>query len=265
MTKALACFRRLSGAALLTVLAARSAGAQTPPAVSIQSIPVTVAAFAATQAPEYGTTALTYEQVPAAAFTPFVSSSPYSLTSVNSGQVLRTSINPGQYFGAAVRIPSGALVKYLELDACDNTTSSGYVQASLIQSDRLGNVTASAPFILSDGTGCKFFSEDLTALNMVADNLTKRYWLAVYISAADGFQVGLAGMVVGYQLQVSPAPAVATFGDVPTSAPFFQYVEALAASGITGGCGGGNYCPNNPVTRGQMAVFLAKALGLQFQ
>ena len=72
-------------------------------------------------------------------------------------------------------------------------------------------------------------------------------------------------MTVGYQLKVSPAPAVATFLDVPTNHPFFQFVEALAASGITGGCGGGNYCPNNPVTRGQMAVFLAKALGLQFQ
>ncbi len=30
--------------------------------------------------------------------------------------------------------------------------------------------------------------------------------------------------------------------------------------GITGGCGNGNYCPNNPVTRQQMAVFLLKAL-----
>lgn len=42
-------------------------------------------------------------------------------------------------------------------------------------------------------------------------------------------------------------------------------LRALNAAGITAGCGGGNYCPNNPVTRGQMAVFLAKALGLQFQ
>lgn len=32
-------------------------------------------------------------------------------------------------------------------------------------------------------------------------------------------------------------------------------------SGITAGCGTG-YCPDNPVTRGQMAVFLTKALGL---
>jgi hypothetical protein len=61
---------------------------------------------------------------------------------------------------------------------------------------------------------------------------------------------------------MSPAPATATFpNDVPTSHPFFRYVEALYASGITAGCGTG-YCPDNPVTRGQMAVFLTKALGL---
>ncbi|HEX4438485.1 MAG TPA: S-layer homology domain-containing protein, partial [Thermoanaerobaculia bacterium] len=40
--------------------------------------------------------------------------------------------------------------------------------------------------------------------------------------------------------------------------------EALNAAGITGGCGNGNYCPDGPVTRGQMAVFLSKALGLHW-
>jgi hypothetical protein len=63
---------------------------------------------------------------------------------------------------------------------------------------------------------------------------------------------------------VSPAPGTATFNDVPTTHPFFQFIEALHASGITGGCQASPplYCPDNPVTRGQMAVFLAKALGL---
>ncbi len=69
---------------------------------------------------------------------------------------------------------------------------------------------------------------------------------------------------VSWTRQVSPAPATATFGDVPTNHPFFQFVEALAKSGTTGGCGAGNYCPDAPLTRGQMAVFLAKALGLQW-
>jgi hypothetical protein len=69
---------------------------------------------------------------------------------------------------------------------------------------------------------------------------------------------------VWWRRSVSPAPATPTFNDVLQNNPFFQYIEALSAAGITGGCGGGNYCPNNPVTRGQMAVFLAKALGLHW-
>ena len=56
----------------------------------------------------------------------------------------------------------------------------------------------------------------------------------------------------------------ATFGDVPTSHPQFQFIEALVASGVTAGCGGGNYCPGNPLTRGQMAVFLSKLVGLSW-
>jgi S-layer homology domain len=67
-----------------------------------------------------------------------------------------------------------------------------------------------------------------------------------------------------FRRQISPAPAAATFSDVPTSHPFFQFVEALADSGITAGCGTGIYCPDAPLTRGQMAVFLAKALGLHW-
>jgi hypothetical protein len=59
-----------------------------------------------------------------------------------------------------------------------------------------------------------------------------------------------------------PPPCTGTvFPDVPcTGGPFDPWIEELAALGITGGCGGGLYCPNNTVTRQQMAVFLLKAL-----
>lgn len=72
------------------------------------------------------------------------------------------------------------------------------------------------------------------------------------------------GIHASYRLQVSPAPLTSTFNDVDPDHPFFQYVEALAGSGITAGCGGGDFCPDAPLTRGQMAVFLSKALGLHW-
>ena len=79
-----------------------------------------------------------------------------------------------------------------------------------------------------------------------------------------GTKLSFQAVRVYYRLQVSPAPGTATFSDVPVGDPFHRFVEALVSAGITGGCGGGNYCPNAPVTRGQMAVFLAAALGLHW-
>ena len=74
----------------------------------------------------------------------------------------------------------------------------------------------------------------------------------------------LGAVRVYWRRQVSPPPDTPTFLDVPSNDNIFKFVEALAASGITAGCGNGNFCPNSPLTRGQMAVFLAKALGLHW-
>ena len=41
-----------------------------------------------------------------------------------------------------------------------------------------------------------------------------------------------------------------------------DYTFELAAEGITSGCGNGNYCPDDNVTRAQMAVFLVRTFGL---
>lgn len=48
------------------------------------------------------------------------------------------------------------------------------------------------------------------------------------------------------------------FSDVPTTAFYHPAVEWVANRAITAGCAVGLYCPDNPVTRGQMAVFLQK-------
>ena len=57
------------------------------------------------------------------------------------------------------------------------------------------------------------------------------------------------------------------FLDVPcTGGPFDAWVEDLSTRGITGGCGGGNYCPDSSVTRAQMAAFLLKTdLGAAYE
>ena len=98
----------------------------------------------------------------------------------------------------------------------------------------------------------------------VTDHIDKELVLNVEQASSANSQF-FAWVEVRWHRSVSPPPAEASFNDVPTSHPFFQFVEALKASGITGGCGDGTiYCPDSPLTRGQMAVFLAKALGLHW-
>ena len=63
-------------------------------------------------------------------------------------------------------------------------------------------------------------------------------------------------------LGYSPPAASGVFGDVSTSYWSANWIEQLASEGITGGCGNGNYCPDNSVTRAQMAVFLVKTFSL---
>jgi hypothetical protein len=59
-----------------------------------------------------------------------------------------------------------------------------------------------------------------------------------------------------------PPHCVGSFFDVPCPSPFADWIEQLSAEAITTGCGGGNYCPDSPNTRGQMAVFLVKTFAL---
>ncbi|HEX4960346.1 MAG TPA: ELWxxDGT repeat protein [Thermoanaerobaculia bacterium] len=80
----------------------------------------------------------------------------------------------------------------------------------------------------------------------------------VYFAANDN--------TAGFELWAVPQTNVlATFGDVPTDYWSWSFIEAIAAAGLTGGCAQGLYCPANPVSRGEMAVFLERGIrGAQF-
>jgi hypothetical protein len=49
------------------------------------------------------------------------------------------------------------------------------------------------------------------------------------------------------------------FSDVQSSSPLWPFIQGLYAAEITSGCSPGLFCPNNVVTRDQMAVFLLVA------
>jgi hypothetical protein len=52
------------------------------------------------------------------------------------------------------------------------------------------------------------------------------------------------------------------FSDVAYNDFAAAWIKKLADEGITKGCGNGKYCPNDPVTRDQMAVFLVRTFNL---
>jgi S-layer family protein len=89
-----------------------------------------------------------------------------------------------------------------------------------------------------------------------------QFFDSYHLVASLGANLYLWGCEVIWHRAVSEAPAVATFTDIPLGDTRLQVVEAVAAAGIMTGCGGGNFCPQDPVTRAQLALFFARALGL---
>jgi hypothetical protein len=51
-----------------------------------------------------------------------------------------------------------------------------------------------------------------------------------------------------------------SFSDVPRSQPFYKKIETLFHDGITTGCNATAYCPGDVVSRGQMAIFIARGI-----
>jgi hypothetical protein len=64
--------------------------------------------------------------------------------------------------------------------------------------------------------------------------------------------------VVGLLGTAASALASHQFSDVPTAAIYHDAAEWLANRGVTLGCATGLYCPNEFVTRGQMALFMQR-------
>lgn len=181
--------------------------------------------------------------------------------------------------GAGSTLPQGALLDSACLYTSD-TTSTGQLSLDVIryeQSATVGQPSAYEYLGVQDNTGmawasgyqalCVFPDHTITTWDDVnGDGYEGRvtYVMQASLTGGEGNSLQVGNISLNWSRQISPAPGSATFDDVPTGHPFFQHIEALVDSDITAGCGGDDFCPNDPVTRGQMAVFLAKALGLHW-
>jgi hypothetical protein len=223
-------------------------------------------------APEqFGVQCCQITQIPSAAFTPQAASPGWAS---NVFGYVYQSDDSSSGVGAPVQLPTGAEIEYLNLyyydgDATNDITATLH---SYFGGSRFSGSPGSTILATAQSTGNPGYAYAASALSYTVNNNVaydpEGAQLAVIVQSTV-LSSGLMFKAVDlwWMRQVSPAPATPTFNDVPASDAAFPFVEALAASGITAGCSESPplYCPDNLLTRRQMAVFLSKALGLYWQ
>jgi hypothetical protein len=177
-------------------------------------------------------------------------------------------VSGGIFFDAHFPMPQGSLwqgIRWWGVDDaaqftdvilivfCSAPDAAGGFAATVV-----GNAT-------SDGLSGEISFFVPTTQVVTVDNAACVYVARTRLNATAGEALLLRKVRAQWRRQVSPAPGVATFpNDTPTTHPFFRFIEALAASRITAGCAPQSFCPDAPITRGEMAVFFAAALGLHW-
>ena len=90
--------------------------------------------------------------------------------------------------------------------------------------------------------------------------VTRPRWLTLGTRYRKLKTVGVA-LAATLAVAVPVAWASHDFGDVPDGHQFHGPISAIKGAGITTGCGGGNYCPDDSVRRDAMAAFMQRGFG----
>ena len=171
-------------------------------------------------------------------------------------------MNLDEHFYAQVELPLGAVIDYIALNNLNDNTANVIFLTLLARNENGALATIATIGNTPHGTW-------QTDFNSGALDYTYALHLPLILDVeitSDPNLLFFGNARVIWHRSVNPPPVAANFGDVPMDHPYFQFISALYYSGITGGCQASPplYCPDSPVTRGQMAVFLAKALGLNW-
>jgi len=215
--------------------------------------------FATTrQAPtEFGTLQYTVTTVSATSFLPDHSGDTYGTALCCLSRYFDDG--DGELY-ATVNIPAGAVIDYIGLDSY--SFCAGVVGVELWEVGA-GSTSGIATFSSSAHSYATDFNSTPIGWQLPS-NTSRALAIQVELSNACENWPALSWVEIWWRRVVSNPPAFPTFNDVPVNDFGYPYIEALNASGITGGCANGSFCPDNPVTRRQMAIFLAKALGLHW-
>lgn len=140
--------------------------------------------------------------------------------------------------------PAGQAVNSFRLDDFGSQRS-GYLGLLNVFSD----VTTAHPFWrFIQGLYAAEITTGCTATSFCPESTVTRDQMAVFLIRA------------GRGPDFVPPPATGVFTDVPANYWAASFIEQLRNDGITTGCAPGPaFCPGNPVTRAEMAVFLLRA------
>ena len=175
---------------------------------------------------------------------------------------------------APLDLPAGAVIEQVCISLYDNATGGACINLEAIELGDVGHLPAEGTPVSgctpagTPGytTFCVVPSQPYTVVNYGdADGDNSPNWISHSLNVATNVasdDLRLGPVMVEYHIGIPTPPVTPTFDDVGSGNEYYKYVEALAARGITEGCSVDNFCPDNPVTRAQLALILARALGL---
>ena len=170
----------------------------------------------------------------------------------------------GSYgFYDVVDSPFQSEIGWLVLSGITNGCGDGiYCPTAPVTRDQMASFLVRAMSL--PGTSTDFFTDDDASPHesninrLAAAHLTNGCGPGRYCPTEKVTRAQMASFLV----RALKLPAVSTdlFGD-DTGSIHEADINALAAAGITSGCGPGRFCPDGIVTREQMAAFLERAFG----
>src|SRR6185369_14811389 len=224
---------------------------------------------------------VTINQPPA---TPTITPNPASVCAGSTGNIASGPVGASSYMWS---ITNGTITSLNTTQAITYTAGgSGSVTLNLTVTNANGCSAANSLMVTIKPIGLdvdhqSFPGNGGTGTVNVAPSDLSCAWTAstsaTYIHITSG-SAGVGNGSVMFTVDSNPGPSIRSntiliggqtftvyqgidFLDVPSSDPFYTVIGQLAARGVTLGCGGGNYCPNDPVTREQMAAFIMRAKG----
>ena len=143
------------------------------------------------------------------------------------------------YYAGLSQIPSGAVIDYVGLECA--STGTGELTVTPFYMD---NTSGSTSGIIALQNTPHSFDTDYNT-DPIGFQLQRNVHnaIAIVVDQAPNTEPLFGWVEIYWRRTVSPAPDTPSFADVPNSDFGYQYIEALKASGITGGCGGRTSAP----------------------